>query len=118
MFCHHLNYPTQLTLNVSCLSSDFDDQIGGNKDLADAAIAKLPAINDTIQKAIADNTKTQDILDAMAPHYKNAQDTIDSLTSTATKLEVWRPVILSVHYFISKNNICANAIIMSISQRD
>ncbi|KAG1934783.1 laminin subunit gamma-2 [Pimephales promelas] len=66
---------------------DFDDQIGGNKDLADAAIAKLPAINYTIQKAIADNTKTQDILDAMAPHYRDAQDTIDSLTSTATKLE-------------------------------
>lgn len=79
------------------LLSDFDEQIGDNKDLADAAIAKLPAINDTIQKAIADNTKTQDILDAMAPHYRDAQDTINSLTSTATKLEVWRPVLLSVH---------------------
>ncbi|XDV27541.1 hypothetical protein PO909_031046 [Leuciscus waleckii] len=66
---------------------DFDEQFGDNKDLADAAIAKLPAINDTIQKAIADNTKTQDILDAMAPHYRDAQDTINSLTSTATKLE-------------------------------
>lgn len=79
------------------LLSDFDEQIGDNKDLADAAIAKLPAINDTIQKAIADNTKTQDILDAMAPHYRDAQDTINSLTSTATKLEVWRTVLLSVH---------------------
>lgn len=81
------------------LLPDFDEQIGDNKDLADAAIAKLPAINDTIQKAIADNTKTQDILDVMAPHYRDAQDTINSLTSTATKLEVWQPVILSVHLF-------------------
>ncbi|KAL1280547.1 hypothetical protein QQF64_015147 [Cirrhinus molitorella] len=65
----------------------FDDQISGNKDLADAAIRKLPAINATIQKAIADNIKTQDILDAMSPHYRDAQDTIDTLTNTATKLE-------------------------------
>ncbi|KTF94687.1 hypothetical protein cypCar_00002409 [Cyprinus carpio] len=65
----------------------FDDQISGNKKLADAAIKKLPDINATIQKAIADNIKTQDILDAMSPHYRDAQDTIDTLTSTATKLE-------------------------------
>uniref|UniRef100_A0A672NGA7 Laminin subunit gamma 2 n=1 Tax=Sinocyclocheilus grahami TaxID=75366 RepID=A0A672NGA7_SINGR len=65
----------------------FDDQINGNKDLADAAIRKLPAINATIQKAIADNIKTQDILDAMSSHYRDAQDTIDTLTNTATKLE-------------------------------
>ncbi|KAF4117409.1 hypothetical protein G5714_001962 [Onychostoma macrolepis] len=65
----------------------FDDQISGNKDLADAAIRKLPAINATIQKAIVDNMKTQDILDAMSTHYRDAQDTIDTLTSTATKLE-------------------------------
>lgn len=90
MFCHHLNYPAQLTLNVFfCLSSGFDDQIGANKDLADAAIAKLPAINATIQKAIADNTKTQDILDAMSVPYRDAQNTIDILTNTATNLEVW-----------------------------
>uniref|UniRef100_A0A673GN29 Laminin subunit gamma-2-like n=1 Tax=Sinocyclocheilus rhinocerous TaxID=307959 RepID=A0A673GN29_9TELE len=65
----------------------FDDQISGNKDLADAAIRKLPAINATIQKAIADNIETQDILDAMSSHYRDAQDTIDTLTSSATKLE-------------------------------
>lgn len=65
----------------------FDDQISGNKDLADAAIRKLPAINATIQKAIADNIKTQDILDAMSVHYRDAQDTIDTLKSTATKLQ-------------------------------
>uniref|UniRef100_A0A8C1ZXJ0 Laminin, gamma 2 n=1 Tax=Cyprinus carpio TaxID=7962 RepID=A0A8C1ZXJ0_CYPCA len=65
----------------------FDDQISGNKDLADAAIRKLPAINATIQKAIADNVKTQDILDAMSPQYRDAQDTIDTLKSTATKLQ-------------------------------
>ncbi|XP_051731184.1 laminin subunit gamma-2 [Ctenopharyngodon idella] len=65
----------------------FDDQIGANKDLADAAIAKLPAINATIQKAIADNTKTQDILDAMSVPYRDAQNTIDILTNTATNLE-------------------------------
>uniref|UniRef100_A0A673J6E4 Laminin subunit gamma-2-like n=1 Tax=Sinocyclocheilus rhinocerous TaxID=307959 RepID=A0A673J6E4_9TELE len=65
----------------------FDDQISGNKDLADAAIRKLPAINATIQKAIADNIKTQDILEAMSAHYRDAQDTIDTLTNTATKLE-------------------------------
>ncbi|XP_073704726.1 laminin subunit gamma-2 [Garra rufa] len=65
----------------------FDDQLSGNKDLADAAIRKLPAINATIQNAIADNLQTQDILDAMSTHYRDAQDTIDTLTSTATKLE-------------------------------
>lgn len=74
---------------LSCLSSGFDDQIVANKDLADAAIAKLPAINATIQKAIADNTKTQDILDAMSVPYRDAQDTVDTLTNTATNLEVW-----------------------------
>ncbi|XP_051554697.1 laminin subunit gamma-2-like [Myxocyprinus asiaticus] len=65
----------------------FDDQVNSNKDLADDAIRKLPAINTTIQKAIADNTKTQDILDAMSGHYRDAQGTIDDLTNTATKLE-------------------------------
>lgn len=71
-----------------CLYLGFDDQISSSKDLADAAIRKLPAINATIQKAAADNIKTQDILDAMSTHYRDAQETIDSLTSTANKLEV------------------------------
>ncbi|XP_067309571.1 laminin subunit gamma-2 [Pseudorasbora parva] len=66
---------------------DFDEQIAGNKDLADAAMRKLPDINATVQKAIADNTKTQDILDAMSSHYRDAQDTINTLTNTASKLE-------------------------------
>lgn len=65
----------------------FDDQIGVKKDLADAAISKLPAINATIQKAIADNMQTQDILDAMAVPFRDAQETIDTLTSNANKLE-------------------------------
>ncbi|XP_051556042.1 laminin subunit gamma-2-like [Myxocyprinus asiaticus] len=65
----------------------FDDQVNSNKDLADAAIRKLPTINATIQKSIADNIKTQDILDAMSGHYRDALDTIDALTNTAPKLE-------------------------------
>lgn len=67
----------------------FDGQINSNKKLADKAIGKLPGIEAIIQKAIADNTKTQDILDAMAVPYKDAQDTIDALKTSATQLEVW-----------------------------
>lgn len=72
----------------------FDDQINNNKKLADKAISKLPGIEATIQKAITDNTKTQDILDALAVPYKDAQDTIDALKDTATQLEVWSSLTL------------------------
>uniref|UniRef100_A0A8C2ETD6 Laminin, gamma 2 n=1 Tax=Cyprinus carpio TaxID=7962 RepID=A0A8C2ETD6_CYPCA len=74
----------------------FDDQISGNKDLADAAIRKLPAINATIQKAIADNVKTQDILDAMSPQYRDAQDTIDTLKSTKDQFSFSHHLSLAV----------------------
>lgn len=58
-------------------------------------------------------------MDAISTHYRDAQDTIDTLTSTATKLEVWRPVNLSAHlFYLVKNSICAIAIITLISQRD
>ncbi|KAI7809700.1 putative laminin subunit gamma-2, partial [Triplophysa rosa] len=65
----------------------FDDQINNNRKLADEAISKLPGIEATIQKATADNTKTQDILDAMAVPYKEAQDMIDALKNNAAQLE-------------------------------
>lgn len=79
----------------SCFTG-FDDQINNNKKLADEAIKKLPGIEATIQKATADNTKTQDILDAMAVPYKEAQDMIDALKSNAAQLEVgfWSSVTL------------------------
>lgn len=96
----NLNHLKKICIPLLCVYSGFDDQISGNKDLADAAIRKLPAINATMQKAIADNIKTQDILDAMSTHYRDAQDTINTLTSTATKLEVWRPVTFVLTHFI------------------
>ncbi|XP_065132704.1 laminin subunit gamma-2 [Paramisgurnus dabryanus] len=65
----------------------FDDQINTQKKLADKAISKLPAIEGTIQKAKADNIKTQDILNALSGPYRDSQDTIDALKNTATKLE-------------------------------
>ncbi|KAJ8274538.1 hypothetical protein COCON_G00091630 [Conger conger] len=57
----------------------FDTQIDANKDLADKAISKLPAINATIQEAVGKNAQTQGVLDSVAGDYKQALDSVKEL---------------------------------------
>ncbi|XP_066537754.1 laminin subunit gamma-2 [Hoplias malabaricus] len=64
----------------------FEGQIDSSKTLADEALSKLPIISATIQQALANNEKTQDILSDQS-NFKDALDTLDKLNSTLSKVE-------------------------------
>ncbi|XP_062849101.1 laminin subunit gamma-2 [Trichomycterus rosablanca] len=64
----------------------FEDQINTGKALADGALKKLPIIGATIQKAVADNGKTQDILGQLGD-YNDAVNTLDKLNGSLAKIE-------------------------------
>lgn len=68
--------------------SGFDDKISKNKDLADDAISKLPAIKATIQDAVDTNAKTTSVLDSVDKPYNGALATVSTLEDIVTRLEV------------------------------
>ncbi|KAM3866132.1 laminin subunit gamma-2 [Diretmus argenteus] len=65
----------------------FDQQIDGNKALADAAIKKLPAINATIQHAVANNSETLSLLGAVGRDYSDALGSVNLLENLVASLE-------------------------------
>ncbi|KAG7273402.1 hypothetical protein CRUP_037464 [Coryphaenoides rupestris] len=65
----------------------FDQRIGSSKALADAAIAKLPAINGTIQQAAWQNGQTLGVLEAVSGDYNDALATIGELEAEVADLE-------------------------------
>ncbi|KAI4872562.1 hypothetical protein NFI96_023212, partial [Prochilodus magdalenae] len=71
---------------VGGVSSGFGGRISSGKAAADEALRKLPLINSTIQQAMANNAKTQDVLGSLGD-YREAQDTLDKLDNTLSRIE-------------------------------
>ncbi|XP_030608704.1 laminin subunit gamma-2 [Archocentrus centrarchus] len=65
----------------------FDQQIGNSKNLADAAIKRLPGINATIQEAVRENIATMSILGDVDEDYNSAQESITQLEKLVSGLE-------------------------------
>ncbi|KAM4551911.1 laminin subunit gamma-2 [Odontesthes bonariensis] len=64
----------------------FDQQINSSKALADEAIKRLPGINDIIQQAVKDNTKTESVLEDVSEETNNALETISLLDNLVNDL--------------------------------
>lgn len=64
----------------------FESQISNSQALANNALGKLPIINATIQKAVADNIKTQAVLDQLSD-YNDVLDTLFKLNSSIARVE-------------------------------
>uniref|UniRef100_A0A3B4ZY12 Laminin subunit gamma 2 n=1 Tax=Stegastes partitus TaxID=144197 RepID=A0A3B4ZY12_9TELE len=77
----HLNLPNPALL---C----FDQQIDGSKSLADAAISRLPGINNTIQQAVRNNAETLSALGDVSKDYDSALGAINVLSNLVNNLEV------------------------------
>ncbi|TKS79273.1 Laminin subunit gamma-2 [Collichthys lucidus] len=65
----------------------FDQQIDGNKALADDAIKRLPGINATIQQAVSSNAETLSVLGDVSDGYHSALGTINVLENVVNNLE-------------------------------
>ncbi|CAL8313308.1 unnamed protein product [Gadus morhua 'NCC'] len=65
----------------------FDQSIDEGKKLADAAIARLPAINGTIQQAVLKNGQTLNLLEDFSQDYTNTLATIAELETEVAGLE-------------------------------
>ncbi|KAF7653122.1 hypothetical protein LDENG_00087160 [Lucifuga dentata] len=65
----------------------FDQQMEDSRTLANAAIKRLPAINDTIQQAVRDNAETQSVLDNMTGDYNHTLGTVNLLENLVTGLQ-------------------------------
>ncbi|TKS79276.1 Laminin subunit gamma-1 [Collichthys lucidus] len=65
----------------------FDQQIDGNKALADDAIKRLPGINATIQQAVSSNAETLSVLGDLSDGYHSALGTINVLENVVNNLE-------------------------------
>uniref|UniRef100_A0A3Q1EC02 Laminin, gamma 2 n=1 Tax=Acanthochromis polyacanthus TaxID=80966 RepID=A0A3Q1EC02_9TELE len=78
----------QKTKSDSSSIVGFDQQIAGSKDLADAAIRRLPSINATIQQAVRNNAETLSTLGDMSKDYDGALGAINMLDNLVNNLEV------------------------------
>ncbi|XP_029930375.1 laminin subunit gamma-2 [Myripristis murdjan] len=65
----------------------FDEQVGGSKAQADAAIQKLPGINATIQRAKEENAETLSILAGVDEDVSDAQETVGLLDDAVSALQ-------------------------------
>ncbi|CAL1580634.1 unnamed protein product [Knipowitschia caucasica] len=73
----------------------FEQQMDGAKSLADAAIARLPAIQATVKSAQKDNTNAQGLVEAVREQLDQAGQGRDQLKAAVDKLEASRVLLPS-----------------------
>lgn len=83
---------------VFCLG--FEAQINSSKASADDALMKLPAISGIIAKAVANNDKTQGILDQLG-EFSDAVDMLNKLNNSLAKVKVRETGILHLNVRLS-----------------
>ncbi|XP_008273912.1 laminin subunit gamma-2 [Stegastes partitus] len=83
-----INGYTNDLLNTLNTLKSFDQQIDGSKSLADAAISRLPGINNTIQQAVRNNAETLSALGDVSKDYDSALGAINVLSNLVNNLEL------------------------------
>lgn len=74
-------------MNVFIFCIGFEAQIDSSKALADEALSRLPIISGIIGKAVANNDKTQAILDQMGD-YSDVMATFNKINDSLDNVEV------------------------------
>lgn len=82
----------------------FEAQIESSKALADDALSKLPIISGIIGKAVANNDKTQAILDQLGD-YGDTLATLNKLNTSVAKVEVWEMGTVHLILHLSLNGL-------------